>query len=359
MTAISSVSKPPLVVALEVLANIRSQGIVSADDILDEVELGDWRTPPVTTLYDRFGESFVEWARHKVYMERIFEVQRRIASELISESRKSNLKFPMEIFNEVFDVAMTRLKKANCGPLSTLAAVEASEECSALVVDFRTEVNNHRFVILDNAIDPKSAAALKGSALSTIFAKYPKGVVLDPLLKIACSVSEVASTRLVKYMEISHLEHITEASVISRGSSQTANILQRVENMYQRLNGFDLTKIPCENINMLNELLNGYLGPESGFALEEWFPGTTWTNNVTEGVMSLSMDGTDETTKPISDLLKTLNLSVKRFKYTENEGLYKVELTNPNAAQLCAIASISQVFQNHTSALQLILSYIQ
>jgi len=345
MTAISSVSKPPLVVAHRVLANIRAHGIVSADDHVDQVELACWKNDPISQ-YHRFGQRYIRYLRHHIQMDRIDAAVRQI-------SREATSKFSPE----AFDIAVTRLKIANCGPLSMLAAIEASKECTVLVVSFIKDTDSHRFLILDPTIDPNKLRMLPNSTLAEVFAKCPNGVVLDPFFKEARPVSEASQMRLVKYMHIRGLKHAIKPKVIPQGFSAVRLIVEEAEAVYQRLCQKDLNAFPSETLEKLNRLLREYICPHLDVALQQWFPNTLWKGTVNDETLSLFMDGTDETTKPVSDQLKAIGVSVKRQRDKKTQSRYQVVLTDPHAAQVCVAANISEVFATCKPAFELILRY--
>jgi hypothetical protein len=298
----TAISKPPLMVAHEVLACIQAQGIVSADDHVKQEELACSVGNPISR-YNRFGESYIRYLRHTIQMERIQGAVRQIADEN-----------PSRFSPEAFDIAVTRLKIANCGPLAMLAAIEASKDCTVLTVGFREVGNSHRFVILDPTIDLKSFRLRKGNTLAEVFAKCPKGVVLDPFFKEIDLVSEASQMRLVKYMKICGLERVTEVEAIPRGFSAIPQIFEQVDQVYQRLRQKDLNAFPSANTSILDTFLKTHIAPHSSHALQQWFPNAAWKRAVDLGILSLSMDGTDETTKPVSDQLKALGMGVKRTK---------------------------------------------
>ncbi len=230
MAAAISLSHNYLAEANSIMKEVREQ-VTCSEHYIDTTTLKG------TTILENFqhhGEAYLQLITHRILGYKI-----RAASVHAVKSAQAD--------NSLTPRIVARLGVGECSEMASLVALRCMKQkipISKIICSEGLELGksneNHVFVV----VNPEKSPIKLGKNPFDTLSKIPGGILIDPLLNLACPLTELAGTSFERYMRAKGINTILKSSHIEAGSRQELKLLEKTVNTLHKKAQKTLKKFP-------------------------------------------------------------------------------------------------------------------
>lgn len=309
-----------------------NESIHSGQDIIHTCDLGPG-LPHLENNYAKFGHRWIQYSQYELHLEKV-----RLATTKALESLKGSIQFRISAQS----LAVGMLNVGKCGEMAHAAVFKAGKICHSIRVHLTSDPmgrqlpnddSQHSFVLMD--VKDSQLRDIKTTRIIDILKQLKTGIILDPLLKVACPVSELQTKgqpllTFIKKFNSHFLHHQVQVITPSDSPEKIFEEANKIaEKAREILPTIPATEISTITLNWLKTALTNRVAPKIITALQPYTSGK-WNINTKEAILTLWTEVTKEEGDRLTSKLKDLAVNFKYGTTKEGKSIIKIENPNPD-----------------------------